>query len=88
MFFLFFRRWKEVGEQPSLWAKLKLHFEDETHYEIWDPEEEEEKEEVPDKKKPLLHQVLTLPHLDCALQHLLTFHLASPGAHAETAAVP
>ena len=61
-----------MGEQPSLWAKLKLHFEDETHYEIWDPEEEEEKEEVPDKKKPLLHQVLTLPHLDCALQHLLT----------------
>ena len=63
--FFFFRHWKEVGEQPSLWAKLKLHFK------LWDSDSEEEEENEEDPGKPLLHQVLTLIHLDLALQCLL-----------------
>lgn len=67
MSFLFFRHWKEVGEQPSLWAKLKLHFEPQ----LWDSDSEEEEENEEDPERPLLHQVLTLIHLDFALQCLL-----------------
>ena len=63
-----------MGEQPSLWAKLKLHFEDVPHLRLWDPEEEEEKEEDPEE--PLLHQVLTVIHLDFALQCLLHLDIA------------
>ena len=43
MFFPFFRQWKELGEQPSLWAKLRLHYEEERGRK--NPEEEEEEEE-------------------------------------------
>ena len=63
-----------MGEQPSLWAKLKLHFEDVPYLRLWDPEEEEEKEEDPEE--PLLHQVLTVIHLDFALQCLLHLDIA------------
>ena len=47
----FIRRWKEVGEQPSLWAKLELHL--------------SQFEEGLEKR--LLLQVLTWLHLDFAL---------------------
>ena len=49
-----------MGEQPSLWAKLKLHFEDESQFKLWDSESEEEEEKEEDSEKPLLHQVLPL----------------------------
>ena len=69
--FFFFRHWKEVGEQPSLWAKLKLHFEEQPQFKLWDSDSEEEEEEEEEPEKSLLHQVLTLIHLDFALQCLL-----------------
>ena len=64
-----------MGEQPSLWAKLKLHFEDEPQFWLWDPEEEEEEKEE-HLEKPLLHQVLTLIHFDFALQCLIHLDFA------------
>ena len=54
-----------MGEQPSLWAKLELRFE----------EDQPEFEEEEDPEKPLLHQVLTLLPLALALLHLLVLTL-------------
>ena len=42
---VFCRQWREVGEQPILWAKLELHFSED----VFEKEPE----------KPLLHQVRT-----------------------------
>ena len=65
----FSRQWRDVGEKPSLWAKLQLYF---GPGDLEDGDGDEDGDEVEDEDVgPALHQVLTLRRL----QDLQSLHL-------------